>query len=96
MFPDSKIAAKFSFSDSKQGYVITHGLGPYYNDSLKELLKSEFFSINIDESTILKSSQLAITVRYFHRRLEKIVCEHFKTIDIVKKDAQNIVSVLES
>ena len=25
MFPDSKIAEKFTFSDSKQGYEITHG-----------------------------------------------------------------------
>ena len=32
MFPDSKIAEKFTFSDTKQGYEITHGLGQHYNN----------------------------------------------------------------
>ena len=94
MFPDSKIAAKMTFSDSKQGYEITHGLGPYYNDQLVARLRCEFFSVNIDESTVLKTSQLALTVRYFHRNQGRIVCEHYKTINIVAKDAATLVDVL--
>ena len=94
MFPDSKIAAKMTFSDSKQGYEITHGLGPYYYDQLVARLHCEFFSMNIDESTVLKTSQLALTVRYFHLTQGRIVCEHYKTVDIVAKDAATLVSVL--
>jgi hypothetical protein len=55
MFPDSKIAEKFTFSDSKQGYKITHGLGQHYNTRLVNRLQQEYFSINIDESTVLKT-----------------------------------------
>lgn len=95
MFPDSKIAAKFSFSDSKQGYEVTHGLGPYYSSNLTSRLQSEYFSINIDESTVLKSSQLAITCRYFNREKDKIVTEHFQTVNIMKKDAESIVALLD-
>ena len=50
MFPDSKIAAKMTFSESKQGYEITHGLGPYYQTQLVERLRREFFSVNIHRS----------------------------------------------
>ena len=42
------------FSESKIGYEITHGLGPFYNELLVKRLQNEFFSINIDESTVLK------------------------------------------
>ena len=30
MFPDSKIAAKFSFGRTKSSYVISEGLEPYF------------------------------------------------------------------
>ena len=59
-------------------------------------LQEEFFSINIDESTVLKTSQLAITVRYFHRGYSRVVSEHYKTVDIQKKDADSLVAVLHS
>ncbi|KAK2174862.1 hypothetical protein NP493_770g00010 [Ridgeia piscesae] len=94
MFPDSKIAEKFTFSDSKQGYEITHGLGQHYNTRLVNRLQQEYFSINIDESTVLKTNQLAITVRYFHRGVKRVVTEHYKTVEIGKKDADSLVSVL--
>ena len=71
MFPDSKIAAKMTFSDSKQGYEITHSLGPYYNDQLVSRLRCEFFSVNIDESTVLKTQILR---PIFNTLLPKHVC----------------------
>ena len=88
MFPDSKIA------DSKQGYEITHALGQHYNTRLVNRLQQEYFSINIDESTVLEKNQLAITVRYFHRGVKRVVTEHYKTVEIGKKDADSLVSVL--
>ena len=42
MFPDSNIAEKFTFSDSKQGYEITHGLGQHYNTRLVNRLQDTF------------------------------------------------------
>ena len=95
MFTDSKIAQKFSFSHSKQGYGITYGLGPHYNDELTSRLNVEHFSINIDESTVLKSNQLAISVRYFNQTWCKVVTEHYKTVNIGKKDAESLVRVLD-
>ena len=91
MFPDSKTAAKMTFSESKQGYEITHCRGPYYQTQLVERLRREFFSVNIDESTVLKTTQLALTVQYYHRTQGRILGEHYKT-----KDADTLVSALRN
>ena len=45
---------------------------------------------------MLKTNQLAITVRYFqfHRGVKRVVTEHYKIVEIGKKDADSLVSVL--
>jgi len=52
MFPDSKVAEKFSIQHSKMSYVISHGLGPYFRDRLVEDVKScQRFVLCFDEQT---------------------------------------------
>ena len=53
MFPDSKIAAGFTPSQTKSSYVISHGLSQYFTHMLvKDLLKSELhFCLHFDETT---------------------------------------------
>ncbi len=52
MFPDSKIARKFSIHHSKMSYVISHGLGPYFCDQLiKDIKNCERFVLYFDEQT---------------------------------------------
>ena len=67
-FTDSKIAQKFSFSHSKQGYGITYGLEPHYNDELTSRLKVEHFSINIDESTETTLARETEVIAFNRRR----------------------------
>jgi hypothetical protein len=39
MFPDSVIAQKFAMQKDKIAYVITYGLGPYFQNKLARELK---------------------------------------------------------
>ena len=51
MFPDSDIAASFKMQKDKAAYVVTYGLGPFFQDQLSDIVrKCKFFSISFDES----------------------------------------------
>ena len=51
MFPDSKIANKFSLPWTKCSYTITYGIVPYFASLLLEDIKhGDNFSIYFDES----------------------------------------------
>ena len=68
MFPDSKIAARFSLSHTSASYVISEGLAPYFtrmivNDLVKSLLP---FSVHFDETTTAQvKKQMDLTLRYW-------------------------------
>jgi len=51
MFPDSKIAEKYSQNETKMKYVLQFGLSPYFQDLLKSDLKGKPFSFKFDETT---------------------------------------------
>ncbi|CAF3868853.1 unnamed protein product [Rotaria sp. Silwood1] len=52
IFPNSKIAQKFSIHHSKMSYVISHGLGPYFCDQLiKDIKNCERFVLCFDKQT---------------------------------------------
>jgi len=51
MFPDSKIAEKYSQNETKMKYVIQFGLSPYFQDLLKSDLRGKPFSFKFDETT---------------------------------------------
>ncbi|KAJ8679459.1 hypothetical protein QAD02_015246 [Eretmocerus hayati] len=51
MFPDSDIAKKFSMHKDKLGYVITHGLGLFFQSELTDFIRSlDFVTVSFDES----------------------------------------------
>ena len=69
IFPDSPIAQKWAtgktgFRSTKADYFATHGIYPHQLQKTIENLRSKFFSINFDETSINGESQLAVNVSY--------------------------------
>ena len=68
LFPDSNIAQGMTCGPTKQSYLITFGIGPYFKQLLVEdLKKASYFVVLFDESlnTELCCEQIDFTVRYF-------------------------------
>ncbi|CAF0854255.1 unnamed protein product [Adineta steineri] len=108
MFPDSKIAEKFSIQHAKMSYVISHGLGPYFRNQLVEDLKNcQRFVLCFDEQTNNQNKkQLDLLVRYWRHAQATVVAggilESFATdgIDIKKilmlsRDNPNVNKAVE-
>lgn len=69
MFPDSKIASKFSCSRTKTTQIVKRSLAPSLHQEVVEHLKNNPFSLAIDESNDRNCDKsLAILVRYFTDR----------------------------
>jgi hypothetical protein len=75
MFPDSKIAEKFSIQHSKMSYIISHGLGPYFRDQLVEDIKnSQRFVLCFDEQTNNQNKkQLDLLFRYWSAKKDSLL-----------------------
>ena len=74
VFSNSLIAQKFELHKDKVGYLLTFGIGPYFQDTLVHFLKNlEFFAISFDESSnrISQSSQIYFIVCFWD---DEIVC----------------------
>ena len=68
MFPGDKIIEKFSCGRTKCGYIINHGLGPYFVELLSEEVKLSLkYVLSFDESLDkkLRKGQMDILVRYW-------------------------------
>lgn len=69
MFPDSKIATKFSCGRTKTTQIVKRFLSPSLHQDVVQHLQTQPFSMAIDESNDRNSDKsLAILVRYFTDR----------------------------
>lgn len=67
MFPDSLIASKYSMQKDKLSYVMTYGLGPYFQKQLSsDINKCGATCISFDESLnkIAQKNQMDIVARF--------------------------------
>ena len=99
MFPDSKIAQKFSIRHSKMSYVISHGLGPYFRDQLiKDIKNCQRFALCFDEQTNNQNKkQLDLYFRYWSSQKGLVVTRYYRTILLGHAQATVIVhSILDS
>ena len=69
-FPDSPIAkmwqsGKMGMRASKGDYFGSYGIHPHLQEELVEILRSSPFSINFDESSVNKESNLDVNVSYW-------------------------------
>lgn len=69
MFPDSKIATKFSCGRTKTTQIVKRSLSPSLHQDVVQHLQTQPFSMALDESNDRNSDKsLAILVRYFTDR----------------------------
>lgn len=71
MFPDSYIAEKFSMQKDKLGYIVSYGLGPYFQNALcSDLKQCDYYCVAIDESLnkISQKGQMDFIIRYWNQK----------------------------
>ena len=66
MFPDNKMAARFSLNHTSASYVISEGIAPYFTRIImKDLLKSLLpFALHF-ETTAQVKNQMDLTLRHW-------------------------------
>jgi hypothetical protein len=66
-FPDSAIAAQFSFAETKCMYMISHGLAPFCKKMLVKSVASEPYVLMFDESPHkkLQQKQMDVLIRFW-------------------------------
>ena len=95
IFPDSKIANKFSLATIKCSYMIAYGIAPYFASLLlKDIKHSDNFSISFDESlnSVTANEQMDIVIIFWDklnsevevRYLTSIFLGHTRADDLLK------------
>ena len=90
IFPDSNIAKNMKLHQDKGIYLLEHGVALNLKNNLLQQMRLHPFSLNYDESTKGKRSQLNVNVshRNKHNRIQK---SNLTTIDVdVKLSGENI------
>ena len=92
MFPDSKIAAKFSRKHTKTKTIICNAIDPHLKKPIVDRVKISSFSLFCDMSNERGDSVklLTILVQVFEPESGKIVTRHLDTIGITDLTANGI------
>lgn len=100
MFEDSSIAKDFKCKSTKVSYLISDGLGPYFEEKLiNEIYKAQcYYTVQIDETPIPEKrvNQLDILLRYFADNNGKVVVRHWETCDIGSATADKIIACVQT
>ena len=86
---------KEKFSRPTATYKITHGLSVTFQSRIVAALRTTPFSINIDECTSETGIKVfSIIVMYFDRCIGKSVIQNYKSVSILKGDAESLASII--
>lgn len=92
---DKKALDAIQIGRSSATYKLVHGLGKTFKDSTLQILRSQPFSLNIDESTSSANKKiLAVMVNYFNLDREEMVMEHLSAIELIKVDTDTLFNAL--
>lgn len=90
-FDDSSIASSFHSKRTKSSYLLTDGLFPCLHKEVVESLKTNKFSLLIDESNKkYGTTYLNLLVKYFDESLGKITTRFFKSVTVGHAKAKNL------
>lgn len=106
MFPDSKIAQKFTLGQAKVAYTVVYGLAPYFQSSLTDAVnKCEVFVACFDEALnrIAQRGQMDIVVRFWDssrnivatRYLNSTFLGHATARDLEQKFKEGLLGLSE-
>lgn len=98
MFPENEIAKNMTLGDRKISYVLTHGLGPYFQEEMlidlcAAVSLGSFFTVAFDEATTNQiQKQLDIFVRFWSPKFDEIICGYLTSLFFGHATAENIAN----
>ena len=96
MFPDSPIAKSFKCGRKKATAIIEVIAQEVQHGILSCLKKSQFFSLQIDETTdITVSQQCGVMLRFFDNVDGKVKCIFYKLVTLESATAEGIFKALD-
>ena len=80
---------------TKGDYFLTHSLYEFNHQNLIKMLKNNFFSVNFEESSVNRQSQLDVNVSYIDQEMREAIKQNFTTISMERgTSASEIVEAL--
>ena len=98
MFPDSKIANKFSLARTKCSYMITYGIAPYFASlRLEDIKHSDNFSISFDEllNSLTANEQMDIAITFWDKLNSKVEGRYLTSIFLRHTRADNLLKAFQ-
>lgn len=99
MFPDNLIAKQFQMQKDKLLYVITFGLGPYFQKILiNDIIEYELFAISFDESLnkVSQKAQMDLIVRYWNDDSNMVNTRYLTSSFLEWDTANHLKNLIES
>lgn len=99
MFPDSAIAAKMSLGRTKVGYLINHGLAPYFTSKLlKILIECDELVLGFDETLnkVSQHQQMDICVRFWNKESNLVDTRYVGSAFLSSTRAVDLLNALKS
>lgn len=98
LFPDSEIASKVELGRTKVGYLITHGLAPFFTDQLMKVLSTcDEIVVGFDESLnkISQHQQMDVSVRFWDDVKDTVTSRYLGSAFLSSTTAQDLLDGLK-
>lgn len=97
MFWDSNIAKNYSCGRTKQSYLITFGIAPFFKDMLvDDIRKSDFYTVIFDESfnQLLQKEQMDILIRFW--KADRVITRYLGSQFLSGGRAEDLLKALKA
>lgn len=95
MFSDSEIATKIQLQKDKMGYVIVHGIAPYFKTILfHEIELADVITVGFDESLnkVSQMQQMDIDIHYWDNSKDEVVVRYWSSAFLGHTTASDLLA----
>ena len=97
MFSDSQIAADFKMKKDKVSYVMTYGLGPFYENKLLNRLQDPMlncYALSVDEclNKVCCKGQMDLILRFWDVKEDKLMTRYLTSVFLEECDADTLLT----
>lgn len=99
MFPDSQIASRFQMQKDKNAYVVSYGLGPYFQEQLStKVSKCPYFAISFDESLnkVAQKGQMDVVVRFWNDATNEVATRYLTSAFLQHATSEDLLNAFTS
>jgi hypothetical protein len=99
MFPDSEIASRFQMKKDKAAYIVSYGLGPYFQNELSSMVqKCDHYAISFDESLnkVAQEGQMDIVVRFWDEARNAVATRYLTSAFLGHATADDLLHTFTS